>query len=104
MTDITGPATSRSASCVLQSALACAHDPAQVRQLLIEMFPSRSGDGVWLAAILRRHRRNPATLFQPRNRAVQSSRAKAHAREALDVLHHGVAVLIATGKAGKNEN
>src|ERR1035438_1927778 len=102
--DTTEPATSRSASCVLQSALACAHNPAQVRQLLLEMLPPRSGDGVWLAAIFRRHRRNPTTLFQPRNRAVESARAKAHTGEALDVFHHGVAVFIATGKAGKNKN
>jgi hypothetical protein len=46
---------------------------------------------------------NQAALLKPSNRSIKRARAKSDVGERLDVLHHGVAVLVAIGEAGKNE-
>jgi hypothetical protein len=42
-------------------------------------------------------------LFQARDCTIERARAEADAGETLDVFHHGVAVLVATSEAGKDQ-
>jgi hypothetical protein len=76
-----------------------ANKTLKLRQLVAQMLAARAGNRVRLAAIHWVSWANPAALFQARDRAVKGSRAEPDSCEALNVLHHGVAVLIAVGKA-----
>jgi len=83
--------------------LAGANKTLKLCQLVAQILAACAGDGVRLAPDLRVSRANPASLLQAGDRAVESSRAEPDSCESLNVLHHGVAVFIAFGKAGQDE-
>jgi hypothetical protein len=88
---------------VFQPAKGGSHHVIERCHLVCKVAPSFSGNPVWLPPVLRRHRANPATLFQACDRAVQSARPKPDVRKPRDVFHYGVAVLFALGKTGEYE-
>ena len=88
---------------VLQSADGRLHYLVQAGQLLFQISLAGGRQGVRLAAVLRGNWGNPALLCKAGDRPVERPRPQPHVGEALDILHHGVAVLIAGGQAGKYE-
>ena len=75
----------------------------QTCQLRFERMPAGSGEVVGLAAVFRRDGADPTLLFETGDGAVKRAGAGTHAGKAFDVLHHGVAVLIAAGEVGEDE-
>ena len=72
-------------------------------QLFFQVELAGAGNGVGTAAVARFQGADPPALFQARDRSIEGAGAQAYAGKALDILHHGVAVLFAIGEAGKNE-
>src|ERR1035438_2747905 len=73
---------------------------SEARDLLFQVLAAGAGDAVGLPPVVRIHGTNPAALFQAGDGAVERAGAEPHGREALNVFHHGVAVLIAVHQAG----
>jgi len=71
--------------------------------LLPEMGAAGSRDAIGPAAVVRFERTNPAALHQAGDGPVQRARAEFDAGKLLDIQHHGIAVFIAVGQAGKDE-
>src|ERR1039458_4863980 len=92
-----------SASCVFQPLGGGLEHAVEARDLLFQVRAAGAGDAVGLPPVLRVYGANPAALFEAGNGAVERAGAESHGREALNVFHHGVAVLIAIRQACQYE-
>jgi hypothetical protein len=79
------------------------HDLAEAGHLFKEMGAAGRRNAVGAPAIIRFERTNPAHLYKACDRSVQRAWAEFDASKLLDIEHHGIAVLIAVGQAGKDE-
>src|SRR6185312_11654455 len=64
-------------------------------ELLAQRSRSSGRQTVGMATVLGRKRLNPALLLHPHERAVERTRLQNSPAEAVDVLDHGIAVLLA---------
>jgi len=71
--------------------------------LLQEMSAAGSCDAIGPTAVVRFEGTNPAALYKAGDGAVQRARSQFDAGELLDIEHHGIAVFIAIGEAGEDE-
>src|ERR1039457_3562006 len=95
------PPSRSSASCVFQPLGGGLEHAVEARYLLFQVLAAGAGDAVGLPPVVRVYGTNPAALFQTGDGAVERTGAEPHGREALNVFHHGVSVLIAVRQAGQ---
>src|ERR1017187_9539946 len=95
------PPSRSSASCVFQPLGGGLEHAVQARHLLFQVLAAGAGDAVGLPPVVRVYGTNPAALLEAGDGAVERAGSEADRREALNVFHHGVAVLIAIRQAGQ---
>src|SRR5262245_2407395 len=101
--DKASPPRAPNASCVLQPSQRSLQNLARRAQLLFEVTLAVRRKAIRLPAVLRFHLLDPALLHQPGDCAIKRSRPQPHPGKLLDVLHHGVPVLLASRQAGQNQ-
>lgn len=72
-------------------------------ELIFEMFPSGSSEGIGLPPVGGLDGANPAVFFEARDGSIERSGPKPESCELPDILHDRVAVFIPIGQAGKYE-
>lgn len=76
---------------------------AEPGHLVFKMSAAEGGDAVRAAAFFGFEGANPAAIDEAGDSAVKSTRTEVDSGEVADVEHHAVAVFIAVGKAGEDE-
>src|SRR5207249_3189343 len=97
------PDEGAASSCLLEPAEACFHDLIQTSQLIPEVPPPLGCQPVRTAPVLRLEGTNPTPFFQASDRAVQGAGSQANTGKPVNVVNHGVAMLVAIGQAREHE-